>query len=151
MRTARFAELGKKFRVAGMAINDMPLFAALKTKMDWHQTRQNLLAENVANAETPGYRGRDLEAFSFESVLKSSVSLNVTTRATDSQHFEIGNVDRDGFGPRQLGAFEVTPEGNAVVLEDEMMKVAQNQLDYQTATSLYTRSLRLMRTALGRS
>ena len=46
------------------AIN-IPLFSALTEKMKWHQVRQGLLAENVANAETPGYKGRDLAAFGF--------------------------------------------------------------------------------------
>ncbi len=52
--------------------------------------------------------------------------------------------------PRQMNNFEVTPDGNGVVLEDEMMKVSTNQMDYQAATAVYKRSLRLIRTALGR-
>lgn len=134
-----------------MALQDLPLFSALKTKMVWHQERQNLLAQNVANAETPGYKGRDLVQFDFASALKNQSSASVVTTATNQQHFSVGSQGADGFGPRSVGAFEITPEGNAVVLEDEMMKVAENQMEYQTATSLYTRSLRLMRTALGRS
>ena len=46
--------------------------------------------------------------------------------------------------------FEVTPSGNAVSLEDEMMKVSQNQSDYQLAASLYQKSLQMLRTAVGR-
>ena len=48
------------------------------------------------------------------------------------------------------GNFDVRPTGNAVNLEDEMMKVAGNQMDYQVATALYTRSLNLIKTALGK-
>ncbi len=48
------------------------------------------------------------------------------------------------------GGFEARPSGNAVSLEDEMMKVANNQMDYQAATSLYSRSLGLLKTAIGR-
>jgi len=44
----------------------------------------------------------------------------------------------------------VRPGGNAVNLEDEMMKVAANQMDYQAATSLYSRSMGLFRVALGK-
>ena len=57
----------------------------------------------------------------------------------------------EGFGSRQLNNFEVTPEGNGVTLEDEMMKVTTNQMDYQAVTALYTRSIRMIKTALGRS
>ncbi|MCB9994160.1 MAG: flagellar basal body rod protein FlgB [Hyphomicrobiaceae bacterium] len=134
-----------------MALSDLPIFSALKLKMQWHQTRQTILAENVANAETPGYLGRDLNAFRFADVLDNQSTASVTTVATNPTHFSVGNTETDGFGPRRMGAFEITPEGNAVVLEDEMMKVASNQMDYQTAASLYSRSLRLLRTALGRT
>ena len=51
---------------------------------------------------------------------------------------------------RAISNFEATPSGNAVTLEDEMMKVASNQMDYQMVTSLYTRSMRLLRVALGK-
>ena len=39
-----------------MAITDLPIFSMLRTRMQWHQERQRLLAENVANADTPNYR-----------------------------------------------------------------------------------------------
>ena len=44
----------------------------------------------------------------------------------------------------------MTPTGNGVSLEDEMMKVAANQMDFQAATTLYTRGLGLIRTAIGK-
>ena len=50
-----------------------------------------------------------------------------------------------------MNDFEITPEGNGVTLEDEMMKVTSNQMDYQAVTTLYSRSLRLLKTALGRT
>jgi flagellar basal-body rod protein FlgB len=54
------------------------------------------------------------------------------------------------FRTESKGNYEVRPTGNAVNLEDEMMKVAANQMDYQAATAVYTRSLRLIKTALGK-
>ena len=134
-----------------MGISDLPIFSALKSKMSWHQTRQKLLAENVANAETPGYRGRDLAQYNFEAMVSRSSVKSVSTMTTHAGHIRIGNSGNSGFGTRDMNNFEITPEGNGVVLEDEMMKVAANQMDYQAATSLYTRSLQLIRTALGRS
>ena len=41
-----------------MAITDLPLFSMLRTRMHWHQERQRLLAENVANSDTPSFRPR---------------------------------------------------------------------------------------------
>jgi flagellar basal-body rod protein FlgB len=134
-----------------MSISKMPLFQALSQKMKWHQTRQSLLAENVANAETPGYRGRDLKAFSFADQMSSVQMSSVSTTATNAQHFSVAGQGADKFGARKMNSFEITPEGNAVVLEDEMMKVAGNQMDYQAATAIYTRSIKLIKTALGKA
>ena len=65
-----------------MGIAGLPLFAALTEKMRWHQARQGLLAENVANAETPGFRGRDLKAFNFEEHVAMSTASVATAIAT---------------------------------------------------------------------
>lgn len=128
----------------------LPLLSALTEKMKWHQARQSLLAENVANAETPGYRGRDLKAFAFDQHMARLSTAKIETATTQATHIAVQGTDADGFGTRQLNSFEITPEGNGVTLEDEMMKVASNQLDYQTVTAVYTRSLRILKSALGR-
>lgn len=134
-----------------MTIAQMPLLAALADKMRWHQARQTILAENVANADTPGFRPSDLKAYSFEEHLKAADLGQVATMATDANHFSISSGSSSaGFEASSSRDFEVTPSGNAVSLEDEMMKVSANQMDYQAITALYTRSLRLIRTALGR-
>ena len=43
-----------------MAINDLPMLSALRTKMQWHQERQRVLAENISNSDTPNFKPRDL-------------------------------------------------------------------------------------------
>lgn len=129
-----------------MQIGGLSLFQALTEKMRWHQERQGVLAENVANADTPGYVQRDLKAFSFETELKSVATL--TTSATSPNHISAssgGGVFGKGSAP-----FEITPSGNGVTLEDEMMKVSGNDMDYQAVTAIYTRSIRLLKVALGR-
>ncbi len=135
-----------------MGLAQLPILSALTEKMRWHQSRQAILAENVANAETPGYVGRDLEAFSFAGQLRSASTASVRTAATNSAHMVAGASSMSGdFRTADQRGFEVTPEGNAVTLEDQMMKVTGNQMDYQAITTLYTRSLKILRTALGRS
>ena len=54
------------------------------------------------------------------------------------------------FATERPGKYDVRPAGNAVNLEDEMMKVASNQMDHQAAISLYSRSMGLIKTALGK-
>lgn len=134
-----------------MAIMDSPLFAALKGKMQWHQSRQGLLAENIANASTPGYRGRDLAEFDFSTMVRDSQLNQVTAATTNGRHIEATNSRSLKFASSASGNFEITPNGNGVVLEDQMMEITANQMDYQTATSLYSRSVRLLKTALGRN
>ena len=129
----------------------LPLLRAPTKKMKWHQARQSLLAENVANAETPGYKGRDLKAFGFTEHMANLSTARIETTTTQPTHISVQGTNADGFGNRQMNNFEITPEGNGVTLEDEMMKVASNQLDYQTITAVYTRSLRLLKSALGKT
>jgi flagellar basal-body rod protein FlgB len=133
-----------------MAFLNMPVFSALADKMRWHQTRQGLLAENVANAETPGFRGRDLAQYDFADRNNGFSTASVTTTATQPMHFSVGGSAESPFGAQRMANFEITPEGNGVTLEDEMMKVTTNMMDYQAATGLYTKSISILKTALGR-
>ncbi len=130
----------------------LALLDTLTEKMKWHQARQTLLAENVANADTPGYQGRDLKQPSFSDQMKPLSVATVSTTATQPGHFSVSSsAGINGFGDTVSNNFEVTPEGNAVSLEDEMMKVTSNQMDYQAITALYTHSIKLIKTALGKS
>jgi flagellar basal-body rod protein FlgB len=135
-----------------LAITDIPIFSMLHTRLDWSQQRQRLLADNVANADTPNYRARDLTPLKFAppgQVAASGVT-PVTLAQTESGHLAGSNTSTS-FRSQRDSNYEVRPGGNAVSLEDEMMKVASNQMDYQVVSALYTRSLNLLKTALGRS
>jgi flagellar basal-body rod protein FlgB len=132
-----------------MPISDMPIFSMLRTKMHWHQERQRLLAENVANADTPKFAPRDLVPLNFDQTRAPAGSL--TLARTDPGHIS----DSPGGGSSRFRFdrkfdFESRPSGNAVGLEDEMLKVASNAMDYQAATALYTRGLALIKSALGK-
>ncbi len=136
-----------------MSIGDLGLMATLKTRMQWHQARQRVIAENVANADTPRYKSKDLVAPRLDppvgdgrigTVRAPSVSLAVT------QSGHLGGGGAKGFKSSSGPSFEVTPSGNAVDLEEQMARSAENQLDYQTVASLYQQSLGLIRTAIGR-
>jgi flagellar basal-body rod protein FlgB len=131
-----------------MPISDLPILSMLRTKMQWHQERQRLLAENVANADTARFRPRDLTPLDFKQTPATQAAGTVALATTQPGHITASN-NAAQFGNRQ-GGYDVRPTGNAVNLEDEMMKVAANQMDFQAATSLYSRSMGLFRTALGK-
>ena len=135
-----------------MSMTDLPVLQALKGKLRFHEARQKVLAENVANAETPGYAARDIKAPDFFRVaVEGSGEGGVATAVTSPMHIAapaIGNGTP--YRAQKVDGYEVTPDGNAVSLEDQMMKVTSNQMDYQTVTSLYQRSLGLLKTAVGK-
>lgn len=135
-----------------MALTNLPMFQALREKMQWHQQRQGVLAENVANADTPGYRSQDLTAFRFSEMVDAERQAGpVRPVATQAGHItSSGIAGASTVKTSRASSFERTPDGNSVVLEEQMMKIAENQIDYQTATSLYTRSLGMLKTALRR-
>ena len=130
-----------------MPISEIPLFSMLRTRMQWHQERQKVLAENVANADTPNFRTRDLKALDFGSQVQAAGQVRVAS--TNPAHIT-GATASGAFASDRNNKYDVKPAGNAVNLEDEMMKVASNQMDYQAAISLYSRSMGLFRTALGK-
>ncbi len=137
-----------------MAIGDLTLMETLRTKMQWHQARQRLLAENVANADTPRFKSHDLKTPTFvtpnaEGAAASVRAPVVRLAVTQPGHVAAADSTR-GFKRDGAPGFEVTANGNAVDLEEQMAKSAENQLDYQTAAGLYQQSLTLIRTALGR-
>jgi flagellar basal-body rod protein FlgB len=131
-----------------MAVTELPLFSMLKTRMRWLETRQRLLAENVANAETPNFRGKDLKPQDFTRQLQAATSVQMVS--TNSGHLAGAAQTDPNFQTDRSQAFEVTPRGNSVSLEEEMMRIAQNQIDHQTAATLYSRSLGLIKAAIGK-
>jgi flagellar basal-body rod protein FlgB len=135
-----------------MAINDLPLLSALRTKMQWHQERQRVLAENVSNANTPNFRPTDLVEPKFDTkganIGGGMGSLGVMR--TSATHISAAGGAPSFRGDGGRSGFLTKPAGNAVNLEDQMLKVSANQMDYAAATSLYTRSLGLLKTAIGK-
>ena len=130
-----------------MPISDIPIFSMLRTKLHWHQERQRLLAENVANADTPQFKPSDLATPKFDA--GSSVLAPLTLLRTSPTH--LASAEGAATFDLQPGRdFEVVPTGNAVNLEDEMMKVASNQMDFQAASALYSHGLGLIKTAIGK-
>jgi flagellar basal-body rod protein FlgB len=130
-----------------MPISQIPLFSMLRTRMQWHQERQEVLAHNVSNANTPNFRPSDLAP---PDPAAPRAGGSIAMLRTSSAHLAGTTGGATQFQRANGGEFEVRPGGNAVNLEDEMLKVAANQMDYQAATALYARGLGLIKTALGR-
>ncbi|MFZ0609635.1 MAG: flagellar basal body rod protein FlgB [Xanthobacteraceae bacterium] len=126
-----------------MPITDIPILNMLRERMQWQQARQEVLAQNVANADTPDYQAKDLVPLDFSRQL-SAVSLSLDR--TNPEHIAATSAGSQ-FASKNAG-FEVRPRGNSVSHEDEMNNVATNQMDYEAATEMYTHSLNLIKLAV---
>jgi len=131
-----------------MELPDVPLFAMLRQRMNWLHQRQDVLSENVANADTPNYVARDLKPLDFEQALNSTT--NGTPLVTT-------NVRHIGLTPTRIGKFEdhetpdqeSSPNGNSVALEAEMVKVSDTQSQFQAAANIYAKAMSMMKEAIG--
>ena len=134
-----------------MAINDLPILSALRTKMQWHQERQRVLAENISNANTPNFKPSDLVEPKFDkgSAVGGGFG-SLPMMRTSATHISAAGGGQTFKGDGGRSGFLTKPAGNAVNLEDQMLKVSANQMDYAAATSLYTRSLGMLKTAIGK-
>ena len=130
-----------------MSMTSLPIVSLLRERMQWHQARQKVLAENVSNADTPGFRPRDLAKFTVQTPADGSAKASVGVDRTDPMH--LASAGASGQDERSARRFETRPSGNAVSLDDEMLKVAENQSEYQLATTLYQKSLAMLRHAAG--
>ena len=133
-----------------MSINDIPVLSALRTKMQWHQERQRVLSENVANSDTPNFKPRDLVEPKFDSTGAVTGSMGpLAMLRTSASHIGPSGAS-ESFDQNRRTGFQTRPAGNAVSLEEEMLKVSANQMDYAAATSLYSKSLHLLETDIGK-
>lgn len=132
-----------------MSLNDIPLLSALTERMKWLTQRQKVLSQNVANANSPDYKAKDLAPQSFTDFLPGKGKGDVRLASTDPAHIKFNDLSQN----KQRAVkeiYEVSPTGNSVSLEAEMLKVAETQLEYQMTTSLYKKHMAMYKTALGR-
>ena len=133
-----------------MDLADIPLFSMLKGRLGYLSQREKIISENVANADTPGYRPNDLKAFSFASQVKAATSGAGVQAVTQPGHMQAPNARRSlsGMKPIKTNDSETTMDGNAVVLEEEMMKMTDARMNYDAAIGFYQKSLGMLRTAI---
>jgi flagellar basal-body rod protein FlgB len=109
--------------------------------------RMGVVAQNVAHADTPGYRAADVASFA-ESYAQSSEQSEM--RATRAGHFT--NANEGGLPPLELRRKSLAgaPNGNSVSLEQEMVKAAQARQDHDMALAIYKNTSSIIRASLGR-
>ncbi|WP_138380188.1 flagellar basal body rod protein FlgB [Luteithermobacter gelatinilyticus] len=136
-----------------MDLNKISLFSSLSKKMEWLNERQKVLAQNIANANTPGYIPKDLKNVSFKAhVDRYSTSGTLQMQVDEKEHMKPNGGAGASFEIKKVEAryMSTSPDGNAVNLEDELMKMTETQMDYTMAVNLYRKHVGLLKTALGK-
>jgi flagellar basal-body rod protein FlgB len=121
-------------RLKGASMNlfdttDLSLQAAIRGS----SLRQTALAQNVANANTPGYQRKDVD---FESSLRAAMD-------------DGGNLDSLQFGVSTDASAPMQPDGNSVDIDTESSKLAQNGLTYESLVSVAKSRLEILQSAMG--
>jgi len=132
-----------------MQLGNLTLFKLMGSRMEYLAERQKLLSENIANADTPNYRPSDLKPMDFQKILRGDQRIRM---AVTNQSHLAGLVPPTSYRAEKAAfgkSYETSPNGNQVVLEEQIMKVADLQANYQLATNLYTKNVGMLRSALG--
>ena len=132
-----------------MDISNIPLFKAMMSRMSWLTERQQVLAQNVANADTPNFKPKDLKALSFRDMVGGSTG-KLALAATQANHLTSAGGSA-AFRPVVDRKAELSPSGNGISIEDQMLKVSSTANEFQMMTNLYRRHVAMLKTVLGRS
>ena len=116
--------------------------ALAERRIAWLEERQRVLAQNIANADTPGFRPRDIGGFQRSLAGAFGMTQTMPRHLPGAGGAIRARVDRT--------ATDLAPNGNAVSLDREAMRVADTDTAHALATGLYRRWVGLFRTALGR-
>lgn len=137
-----------------MTLDDIPLFSVLKSRLGYLNEQQRLIAGNVANADTPGYTPKDLEPFQAKLNAAHSIGAPLAMTATSGSHL-LGGPSSSAAGgssgqwkPKDAPDLETQLDGNQVVLEDQMMKLNDARMNYDTAIGFYEKSMSLLQLAI---
>lgn len=125
------------------------LFALIAARQRWLQTRYGVLAQNIANADTPGYRPNDLAPGSFARMLERMREPAPGLRRTHPAHLAAGPEPDPVLRPRRHEPPEIAPSGNAVVLAEELRRLGETQRNMLLDVNLVAKYRRLYRSALG--
>jgi flagellar basal-body rod protein FlgB len=138
-----------------MDLNGIPLFSLLQNKLGYLSERQKIIAQNVANASTPGFTPSDLKPFDQQPGIDPHASARILAQPAQSEGVTLGApvTSHAPSQPKTYTSFstpdsETTLNGNQVVLEEQMLKMSESRSDYDAAIGFYQKSLGLLHLAI---
>lgn len=134
-----------------MDFSAIPLFNIMKTKLGYLSARQSVLAQNVANADTPDYKAQDLTAPDFGRMVRDSNPVrNLQMKTTNPRHITGRSSTGSAYKVTERDkTAELNPNGNNVVIEEEMAKIGENQAEYAKVLNLYAKAVAMFKSAIG--
>jgi flagellar basal-body rod protein FlgB len=144
-----FDGIDRRVRKAPMDLFQLKLFQRLSDRMGWLGARQEVLSQNIANADTPHFVPHDMKALNFADHLAGVTP--VTQALTNPMHMSATPMAGTSVDDQKTKKqYETAPVGNSVVLEEQMVKLADAQSNYQLMTNLYRKHVDILKMALGR-
>jgi flagellar basal-body rod protein FlgB len=132
-----------------MDLSNLKLFKMAMTRMDWAAQRQKVLSQNIANADTPDYRPKDIKQVNFKDVLRGTSVAPVPVARTNVNHLKGTIPEQEAFRANGQGkTYEESPDGNQVVIEEQMQKVGDTRSDYNTAVTLMQAHMKMLSIAI---
>ncbi len=144
-----FVYLRGRRRKQRMDLRNLAIFSMATRRMSWLGKRQEVLAHNIANSDTPHFRPQDLKPQEFAKFLRPSVP-RARLATTHANHVAAPRGTPELREHEDKKTYEVAPSGNAVVIEEQLMKVTETQSNYRLVTNLYEKHLSMIRAAIGR-
>ncbi len=131
-----------------MNIDDKTM-QALAASLKYRQLRQELIASNIANAETPGYKAKKID---FEEALARALDTDdeMKMKVTDGKHFNVGNGGFKNLQPEIVETDDgiVSQDGNTVDRDKELAEMAENKIMYDASVQLLNKKLGLLKYAI---
>ncbi|HEY1723728.1 MAG TPA: flagellar basal body rod protein FlgB [Magnetospirillaceae bacterium] len=128
--------------------DDLKLFAMAHRSMDWLSKRQEVVAENIANANTPKYQPKDVKPLSFENLLDKEQQ-PVRALATNPMHISPAVESARFETITEQRPEESKLDGNAVLLEEQTKILGDIKDQHALASNLMQASMAMFKTALG--
>lgn len=111
-------------------------------------SRQSVIASNIANADTPGFKAKDMA--SFADSYREGTRMRPSVRPARTGHLALEDRGdrRDVFESAAFGA--ESPNGNTVSLEDQLVRAADVKYRHDLALGIYAKSINILRSGMGR-
>jgi flagellar basal-body rod protein FlgB len=135
-----------------MTIENISLFQAMNAKMNYLTQRQSVISQNIANADTPGYMAQELSKVDFSSLVSNidKNKMHVGLETSEPGHMLPPNQSPNPKEATNKKPYAVEPDGNSVIIEEQMVKSNKVQMDYALMVNLYRDNADMIRTSLGK-